>query len=223
MNYWEYIGTSYRSEGETDITGIKLVKNPDFSAEIHLDIDYHPQDGETVLKERRKIIVSPPADKSISMDYNMEFEAVADSVDINRTPILGEPDGKSWGGYAGLSIRFNQDLMDASWISSGNDTAGVNGSTGDWLYMGFRGLDGNRTGSAMFVPEQTRRDGWAWYLINDHEIPFYYYSPAYLYLKPLMLSKEEKIILDYRILHLAGEMTGEDLSESYYNYVENLN
>ena len=151
------------------------------------------------------------------MDYELTFEAVSDA-DINRTPIIGEPEGKSWGGYAGLSIRYNQDLMDASWISSNQDTTNVNGTIGDWLYMGFQGLDGNRIGSAMFVPENTRRDGWAWYLIDNPELPFYYFSPAYLYLKPLQLNKGSAINLNYRILHVAGEMTDQQLSNVYQDY-----
>ena len=223
INYWEYTGKGYRSEGVTEITGMKIVKNPDFSAEIILDIDYHPPGGEPVLKEHRKIDVLPPQKERICMDYSMEFVPVADSVDINRTPIAGEPDGKSWGGYAGLSIRFNQDLMEASWISSNADTGNVNGTTGDWLYMGFTGLDGNRTGTAMFVPESSKRDGWAWYLINERDLPFYYFSPACLYLKPLMLNKGETLKLNYRILHLYGSTTFENLSAYYHDYVTELN
>ena len=219
VNYWEYTGKSYRSEGVTDITLVKLIKNPDFSAEIHLDIDYHPQDGETVLKEKRIITVSPPDNQKLWMDYELLSEAVSDRVDINRTPILGEPDGKSWGGYAGLSIRYNQDLMDASWISSNGDTSDVNGTTGDWLNMSFKGLDGDRIGSAMFVPDNTKREGWAWYLIDNPELPFYYFSPAYLYLAPLQLSKGDCIKLNYRILHISGEVTSEQLSSVYQSYI----
>ena len=113
--------------------------------------------------------------------------------------------------------------MEASWISSNADTGNVNGTTGDWLYMGFTGLDGNRTGTAMFVPESSKRDGWAWYLINERDLPFYYFSPACLYLKPLMLNKGETLKLNYRILHLYGSTTFENLSAYYHDYVTELN
>ena len=42
----------------------------------------------------------------------------------------------------------------------------VNGKADNWLYMGFKGFDGNRIGSAIFISDKTRREGEAWYLIN---------------------------------------------------------
>ena len=45
----------------------------------------------------------------IIIDYEYIFNPLIDEVILDRTPIEGEPEGKSWGGYAGLSIRFNQD------------------------------------------------------------------------------------------------------------------
>ncbi len=195
-NYWEYLGESYQSEGITDIISVKLKKRSDFSAEISLKIEYHPQNEETVLTESRSIRISPPQiGGSILMDYDMSFEAVADRVDLNRTPIIGEPDGKSWGGYAGLSVRFNQDLMDQKFISSFGEDKDLNGRTGDWLYMGFQGLDGNRVGSVIMISADTRREGEAWYSVVTPELPFYYFSPAYLYFKPRLLIKGERINL----------------------------
>ena len=223
-NYWEYIGNTYQSEGITEIKNVEIIKKPDYSAEISLQIEYHPENGETVLTETRIIQISPPHENgSISMDYELSFEAVADFVDLNRTPIEGEPDGKSWGGYAGLSIRFNQDMMSSGFISSFGEDINVNGKTGDWLYMGFQGLDGTRVGSVIMISEDTRREGEAWYSVNDPEIPFYYFSPAYLYLKPQTLTKGENINLKYRIVHLEGDVTSEKLNKEYKNYINSVN
>ncbi len=223
-NYWEYIGNSYQSEGITDIKSVKLRKRSDYSAEISLQIEYHPQNAETVLTETRIIrILSPQKDGSILMDYDLNFEAVADQVDLNRTPIEGESDGKLWGGYAGLSIRFNQDMMSSRFISSFGEDKEVNGKTGDWLYMGFQGLDGTRVGSVIMISEDTRREGEAWYSVNDPELPFYYFSPAYLYLKPRLLTKGERINLKYRIVHLGGDVTSDRLNKEYDNYTNSVN
>jgi type 1 glutamine amidotransferase len=219
INYWEYIGESFRSEGITDITKIDFRKHSDFSADISLEIDYHPHNEGIVLKEKRTIHVSPPVDDRISMDYSLILESAGESVVLDRTPILGEPEGKSWGGYAGLSLRFNQDFMGSSWTTMQGDNVDVNGTTGDWLYMGFMGLHGTRIGSAIFISDIARREGEAWYLIDQPQQPFYYFSPAHLYLKPVMLHQEEVLQLNYRILHITGDVTKEMLESEYQQYI----
>jgi len=224
VNYWEYQNGSYQSEGVTEITDVKTTGRPDNSAEIELDIVYHPVDDENVLAEKRTINISAPkANNGISMDYRFEFEALADSVDINRTPILGEPNGKSWGGYAGLSIRFNQDFMDSYFISSWGEKDSVNGGNGDWLYMGFTGLNGKKVGSQIIISENSQRDGSGWYSVNTNDLPFYYFSPAYLYKKPLLLLKGEKLVLHYRINHFEGETNQAELENEFQNYKNELN
>jgi len=219
VNYWEYVGDSYISEGSTDITKIDIIKHPDFSADIILEIEYHPLNGKVVLEEKRTIHVSPPFDGRISMDYTMIFKSAGEKVVLDRTPILGEPEGKSWGGYAGLSLRFNQDFMEATWTATQGKNVDVNGTAGDWLYMGFKGLLGTRIGSAIFISDASRREGEAWYLINQPQQPFYYFSPAYLYLKPLTLQQEDELHLSYRVLHMAGDMTQEMLESEYQQYI----
>ena len=151
------------------------------------------------------------------MDYKMRFKSTGENVLLDRTPILGEPEGKSWGGYAGLSLRFNQDFTEASWTTPGHIEQ-VNGTSGDWLHMGFMDLHGAPVGSAIFISETTRREGAAWYLIDQPQQPFYYFSPAFLYLKPLTLHPEEELHLHYRILHIAGDVTPEKLASEYQRY-----
>ena len=217
VNYWEYKKNTFQSEGITEIQNIEITTNPDFSAEIKIEIVYHPIKGENVLSEFRTIKVSSPQKNGcIWMDYNFDFKAIAGTVKLDRTPIEGEPDGKSWGGYAGLSIRFNQDFMNSHFISSWNDN--INGKTGDWLYMGFTGLDGKQVGSQIVNDPHSIRDGAAWYSVNTNELPFYYFSPAFLYKKPLVLSKGEKIHLKYRILHLNGTMDNSKLNKEFNKY-----
>jgi len=220
LNYWEYIGKSYRSEGITDIVLTRFTKHPDFSADIYLEIGYHPPAGVTILKEHRSIHIAAPGKERTCMDYELIFEAVANEVVLDRTPITGEPEGKSWGGYAGLSLRFNQDFMEPTWITATGNNLNVNGSTEDWLYMGFKGLYGESVGSAMFIYNQSRREGEGWYLIHDTEMPFYYFSPAYLYLKPVTLQSGDKIQLNYRILHMSGGASKQRLQLEYQRYLD---
>jgi len=218
INYWEYVGDGYKAEGITEITNISLSREADFSARIELEILYHPDGGVPALKENRVVLVSSPDKGSLSMDYHLNFEALSDTVFLDRTPIMGEADGKSWGGYAGLSLRFNQDFMEADWIAPGAAQS-VNGSEKEWLFMGFTGLHGEGAGSAMFISDQTRRLGEGWYLISDPELPFFYFSPACLYLAPLTLMKGEKLQLKYRVRHLSKIPSSGQLEKQYQDYI----
>ena len=60
--------------------------------------------------------------------------------------------------------------------------------------------------------------GEAWYLINNPDLPFYYFSPAILYLKPHHLQEGESIHFNYRIIHRTGSVTREMLETEYKNY-----
>lgn len=219
VNYWEYQNGTYQSEGVSEIRDLEITRNADFSAVIKLEIVYHPIQGADVLAESRTIKVSAPQDKGdVSMEYILKFKALAEEVDLNRTPIEGEPGGQSWGGYAGLSIRFNLDFKNPQFISSWGETEDVSGKPGDWLYMGFTGPDGERIGSQIMVFPDSRRDGAAWYAISTEDLPFYYFSPAHLYYRPLVLKKGEEIELRYRIDHISGETNQEKLEQRFKTY-----
>ncbi len=246
-NYWEDIGEHYQFddlEGITDITSVKFKRNNDYSAEIYLTIDYYPADGQTVLREESIIRVFPPhKDGRVQMDYDMNFKAVAKKVELNRTPpIVAETDGQLWGGYSGISVRFNQDFTNESILSSGGINYQYRGigherierfeelaiinfgyediddKTGDWFYMGFSGLDGKRVGTVIMIQEDTKGEGEAWYSVNTPTVPFYYINSAYVYLKPQSLTKGESINLKYRILHIEGNVNNDVLNNEYKSY-----
>ncbi len=112
LNYWEYQGDPKLalSEGMTNLKKVKVQTRSDGSAEIRMWIDYHPWDkpDSLVLKEYRLTTVSAPAkDGSYRIDFKHSFTAETDVL-LDRTPVQTEPNGVTWGGYAGLSIRFNQ-------------------------------------------------------------------------------------------------------------------
>ncbi len=224
VNYWEYKKNTFRSEGVTEIQNIELTPNQDFSAEITMKIVYHPVKGENVLSEFRTIKISPPQKNGgIWMDYDFKFKAIADTVLLDRTPLEGEPGGNPRGGYVGLSIRFNQDLMGSYFISSWNGNENIRGKTGDWLYMGFTGLDGKQVGSQIMIAPNTQKDCAAWYAINDDDLPFYYLSPSFLYKKPLVLLKGDKLTLNYRVLHVNGETNKSALQNQFKQFKKEIN
>lgn len=221
VNYWEYKKNTFQSEGITEIMKVEIEKNPDHSALITLWIDYHPLDGEVVMSEKRIIKVSPPRDQNrLGIDYIHEFKAIAEEVELGRTPIAGQPGGTSWGGYAGLSIRFNQDFMDSRFITQWGENDNINGQTGDWLYMGFTGTNGRQAGSQIMISPESKRDGAAWYSVNNPDLPFYYFSPAVLYFKHILLKKGDTLHLKYKVLHLEGEVTGDSLEAEFRKYAK---
>jgi hypothetical protein len=114
-------------------------------------------------------------------------------------------------------------MMNPYWISSGGNGLEMNGRSDDWLCMGFTGLDGKPSGSAIFLHRDSRREGAAWYLINQHKQPFYYFSPAYLYLKPIALERGEQLRLQYRVLHLSADISAEMLASEYHAYISKTN
>lgn len=202
LNYWEYQNevksekSGYHSEGSTEIVGSKIERNPDFSCNIHLNVNYHPLNGETVMSEEREYYVSTPAkDGSYYIDETHLFHVVADSVVLDRTPpaIRG---GRIQGGYAGISIRFNQDFT-APEFKSSCDTAQCKKC--DWQYYGFTSLSGQKVGIKIEQDPQFRSETSTWYIINDPLIPFYYFSPAVIFDRPVVLKKGASWKLKYRI------------------------
>ena len=226
VNYWEYLNdfkspeTGFKSEGITEIVAKKIVANPDFSSDIRMEFNYHPVNGKAVLFEERNLHISAPfLDGSYYIDEEHLFRSLTDSVLIDRTPIIGEPGGQSWGGYAGLSIRFNQDYTSPQIIVPGDSQ---NYGKNDRLYMGFNTLTGEKAGICILPDTSHTTKTTSWYLINDTKTPFYYFSPAVLYDDKIKLIKGEKLHLRYRIWILPGETGKESLNSRYDQYLKYL-
>jgi len=209
LNYWEYLNenrsakTGYKSEGATEIVKRELVRNPDFSADLKLNINYHPLQGEAVMSEVRNYHVSVPAkDGSYFIEEDHLFTVLADSVVLDRTPpaIRG---GRIQGGYAGISIRFNQDFTSPVFKSAGDSTEC---KKCDWQYYGFESLTGKRVGIKIVQDPQYRSQASTWYTINEPLVPFYYFSPAVIFDHPVVMKKGATWRLKYRIEMVEGEL-----------------
>jgi type 1 glutamine amidotransferase len=223
VNYWEYLDnykseeTGYKSAGITETTRYGLKKNPDFSASISMDLNYYPEGGKTTLTEKRDIYISPVnKDGSYYIDQESDFTPATDEVILDRTPIQKEPDGKSWGGYAGLSIRFSQDFTSPVIIAPSDSE---NFRKNDWVYMGFNTLSGARTGVCIFQNRNFTTSKTSWYFKDEPALPFFYYTPALLYDGKIILKKGEVLKLKYRMWVLPGESDKEELQKKYDEYV----
>ena len=209
LNYWEYLTenrsakTGYKSEGVTEIVEKQIIKNQDFTSDIRLVINYHPPREAPVLTEVRNYHITVP-DKggSYVIEENHFLTAVADSVVLDRTPPARIASGRISGGYAGLSVRFNQDFTAPEFRSSADSALCDKCS---WLCYSFRSLTNHKVGIRIeqdppYTPESCR-----WYTINDPLIPFYYYSPAILYDHRLVLKRGQTMQLKYKVRMIAGE------------------
>jgi type 1 glutamine amidotransferase len=224
VNYWEYLNdfksrkSGYKSEGITEIQKISIDKNPDFSAGIRMELVYHPAEGGKVMAETRNILVSPPSsDGSYFIDFENIFKSLVDEVILDRTPIEGEPGGKSWGGYAGWSVRVNQDYTSPEIIAPSDQD---NHRKNDWIYMGFNTLTGEKAGLSIMQHPLYTTSSSSWYVINNPEIPFFYFSPAILFDRKIVLKQPEVLHLKYRIWILPGTVQKEDLQARFDQYIQ---
>ncbi len=223
LNYWEYLDnyksddSGYRSEGITTIQENEFSENEDFSADLRLHIVYKPYQGEPVMSEKSNIHISAPMnDGSYYIDFDNAYTALSDEVILDRTPVRNEPGGRSWGGYAGLSVRFSQDYTSPVIIAPDESD---NYKQNDWVYMGFNTLTGETAGMCILKNPEFTTNNTKWYVINTPEIPFFYYSPAALYDGKIVLKKDEQLRLKYRVWIIPGKSEKEDLQAKYDSYM----
>ena len=227
INYWEYERGKdikpWHFKGITEITDISFEKGNNHSGTIKLDIAYHEENKPDLMHELRKISVSEPdASGKYFIDYDMQFVAIADSVVLDRTPLPGEKNGKSYGGYAGLSVRFDQDFWHSFLIAPDdvNDSL-LHGRPMPWLYFGFRTLTGNTVGTAIFDNPKNLNYPTPWFIVNSDKEPFYYYSPAILFRTPLVMQKNDTLRLRYRVMLYPGSVEKQEIISDQITYINN--
>ncbi len=202
VNYWEEDPKTGKGQGENEIVKVNVTPRPDHSARIEVSMSYHPPGKPPVLAEQRVIEVSAPSPAGAYLiDWQSTFTAGEADALLDRTPVPGEPQGVSWGGYAGLSFRLTPALK--KWHFEGPDGV-VTGASAQARWMGFTGALPNGKAASIVVLDHPKsfRHPTPWYLIND--MP--YFSPAVLYKSPYTLPAKKSLTLKYRILLQPGGM-----------------
>ncbi len=199
VNYWEHAGRTGKPVGRTDWTVVRVTTNDDGSATIVLTLRYRPaNESRVVLAEDRQIKVSAPdSDGSYVMDWTCKFTAGETVVKLDRTP----PKEKSWGGYAGLSIRFAKELTDRQT----HDTKGLvefkvgNRHRERAVAMDYSGrIEHSLVGVALLDHVDNPRYPTRWYAIRDPVMS--YINAALLNDEPLTLQRKEVMNLRYRVI-----------------------
>lgn len=193
LNYWEEDRKTGRSEGTTDLLQARLEPHADGSATLNFSISYHPTNTPPILTEQRTITVSAPTNCGYEIRWTSEFTAVT-NVLLDRTPLPGEPDGKSYGGYAGLSLRMDSALRGWTFSSSTAATGvpAIHGKPATWVkFSAGPGLPA----VTIFDSAENPRQPTPWYA--HQTMPFL--NAALLFAQPLALQSGEKLTLHYRI------------------------
>lgn len=202
VNYWENEAASGRPAGRTSWQLDGIDRRDDGSARIVLQLQYAPATaaaGEAVLRERRVLEFSAPAaDGSYAIDWDCAFTAERACL-LDRTPLPGEPGGKVYGGYAGLSLRLVQLDQREAVTSEGpaawnrDDRCRTRASA--FEYDGE--LGGRTLGVAILEHAANPGAPTPWYAIRSKAMSFF--TPAVLCHGARRLQQGERLTLRYRV------------------------
>jgi len=205
LNYWEEDRETRKSEGVTELTGVVFKPGDDFSARAELSFSYHPPGQPAVMTELRELsITRPDADGSYRIDWTSGFKAGNAPVTLGRTPLAYEDGGKSYGGYAGLSVRLVS--KPKAWVvrtsGRGNGVADVHGRNAGWM-----GFSSGGSGIVVIDHSENPRHPSPWYAHDSP--PMSFFSPAVLFNEPLVLAAGQSLEFRYRILIHSKAVTEE--------------
>jgi hypothetical protein len=221
LNYWEEDRKTGLSEGRTEIKSIKVQPHDDYSAQIVMQLSYHPPSQPPVLTESCRIYVTKPVnDGRYYIDWVSRFAAGAADVLLDRTPIPGEQDGQSWGGYAGLSVRLAKNTSDWQLTDSeGRQDLQAHGEKARWMNFAGRVGDNKNFSIAIFDHPDNLRHPSPGFVIMEPKVPFGYFSPALLFNKSHTLPAGKSFSLKYRVLIQPGQAQKNQLEAEWKSFV----
>jgi hypothetical protein len=214
-NYWEENRETGRSEGATRWSPPRIETHADGSATISLDLTYTHPSGRVDLTEKRSLAVSAPdASGTYAIDWDSEFTAGAEGAVLGRTPMLGEPDGRVNGGYAGLGLRLRGRPAVYSVVSTEGavERFESNRARPDAPALGLNLTDPDAFagGIAVLSARGNMPSGSSpWYLVNSDTM--HWANPAVLAPAEKQLAAGEKWRLRYRIIVRRDAWTPPDL------------
>jgi hypothetical protein len=219
-NYWEPNPQTGQCDGRTRWDQVRIRTQPDGRARIDMRLRYGSAGQPLVLAEQRRVEVSAVRpNNSYWFDWTCTFTAGPQDVVLDRTPLPGEPDGKAYGGYAGLSVRLARDLTERE---AATDAGPVQFSPqarfrGKARVMDYNGLlHGQAVGIAICDHPDNVNHPTPWYAIRSQVMS--YFSPAVLCYGPHPLAAGEQMTLRYRVIVHAGRWDAAALTEQYREY-----
>ena len=222
LNYWEEDRKTGLPEGRTEIKSIEVKPHDDYSAQIAMQLSYHPPGEPEVLAEQCRIRLSKPdEDGRYHIDWTSRFTAGVADVLLDRTPIADEQGGQSWGGYTGLSVRLAKDVTDWRLTDSeGRKDLEAHGKKARWMNFAGRAAGSKDFSIAIFDHPENLRHPSPGFVIMDPKVPFGYFSPALLFNKPYTLPARKSFSLKYRILIQPGRAEKKLLDAEWKSFAD---
>ncbi len=222
VNYWEENRQTGKSGGRTSWEVTAIEQGKDFSARIELELTYHPPGQPPVLTEHRVIEVSAPdSGGGYQIDWTAKFTAKGEAVVLDRTPLPDEPNGKIYGGYAGLSVRLSEaasqfEVVDSDGLAKEMRQGGQQKTRTRFKaravdYAGS--IQGKSGGIAILDHPDNLNAPSPWYIIRDTKTPMTYFSPAVIHDAANTLAAEDSFTLRYRIVVHAGRLGSKQLQQ----------
>ena len=209
VNYWEESRDTGQSAGITAWRGVTVTTKPDFSAKIVMVLEYHLPGEAPLLTEHRTVSISAPnPQRGYAMDWTCAFTAGDKEVLLDRTPLPHEPNGKSYGGYAGLSVRFAEEFKD--WRIA--DSEGQIKEPAERIRVPARAVDysgtlnGKEAGIAIIDHPENLNAPSPWYIIVSPNGPMRYFSPAVIQQQPHKMAPHDSFTLRYRVIVHPGKL-----------------
>ncbi len=223
VNFWEYEKPTGRPAGTIRIKSVELVDANDKRAILSYRLLFSTKpDGAPVLIDEVTLrCETPKSDGSYAIDWHRKSTALSD-VQLNRTPLPHEPDGKPFGGYAGLSCRFSKDLGDVVvQESKGNIGMDGHGNAARWMDMTGE-QDGKTMGVALFDHPSNRDYPTKWFVVQREKATgdFNYTNAALLYDGPIELKKGETLDYRWRVLVHQTRTNPETMEQEFTNFTK---
>jgi type 1 glutamine amidotransferase len=219
VNYWEEDRNTGKPAGITAWDNVKVNTSQVGSANISMDVSYHEPQKSALLTEKRTIEISAPDDSgTYTIDWTSTFTAVADKVELNRTPLHWEENGKSGGGYAGLSFRANKEIKDAQFTGTFGKLTLIDGL---FRYkdvaVEYSGTINNKTfGVTILDHPDNLNSPTPWCLINNQSMNFF--TPGVICYGPHEMIKNDTFELRYRIIIHSDPWNSKKLLEKYNEF-----
>jgi len=226
VNYWEEDPKKGYSKGRSYIRAVNTELQDNYSATVHIDMEYAPDGGKVMLRERRELQISAPGkDGGYTIDWKLAFLAGDSALVLDRTPPAkwGGP-AANWGGYGGLSYRASRLLTRPEFTTSRGwtTTNDLTGEAGDahWADMTatVSGAAGQLAGITIFDHVNNIRSPSPWYIWYTAGKNIFF-TPALLYNGALTVKANEKFVLNYRTYIHPGKPETSYLNKMFREFI----
>ena len=173
-------------------------------------------------RHRTVRISAPDSAGQYTIAWTSTFTAV-EKIILDRTPITGQKDGVSWGGYAGLSLRIASGAQNAKYITSTGLVKLVKGAfRGKEKYMMYAAQIDSKDFSITFLDSHMNVNfPTPWYLISNGRMD--YFSPAVICYEPMTLEKGDTFTLNYRIIISPSHLSTDQIVSAYDSFNKHSN